>query len=149
MWFKRFVIIVTSLHRDYLPSSWSMFSPTFVDRHIYWYDWILLCIILIVCKNTRHRPRQLKTIVKSSILKVKIKRMSKKVIYSIDDDDVILQAVKDIQKKVSTLMRYIPHSRFTVLTMHVGLEANNLAITSFIYGCTGLSLASYDVVYDD
>jgi molybdopterin-containing oxidoreductase family membrane subunit len=31
MWFERFVIIVTSLHRDYLPSSWSMFSPSFVD----------------------------------------------------------------------------------------------------------------------
>lgn len=31
MWFERFVIIVTSLHRDYLPSSWAMFSPTSVD----------------------------------------------------------------------------------------------------------------------
>jgi len=31
MWFERFVIIVTSLHRDYLPSSWGMFSPTWVD----------------------------------------------------------------------------------------------------------------------
>ncbi len=31
MWFERFVIIVTSLHRDYLPSSWTMFHPTFVD----------------------------------------------------------------------------------------------------------------------
>ncbi|SFC63160.1 prokaryotic molybdopterin-containing oxidoreductase family, membrane subunit [Flexibacter flexilis DSM 6793] len=31
MWFERFVIIVTSLHRDYLPSSWAMFSPTLFD----------------------------------------------------------------------------------------------------------------------
>jgi molybdopterin-containing oxidoreductase family membrane subunit len=31
MWFERFVIIVTSLHRDYLPSSWVMFSPTIID----------------------------------------------------------------------------------------------------------------------
>ena len=31
MWFERFVIIVTSLHRDYLPSSWAMFSPTMYD----------------------------------------------------------------------------------------------------------------------
>ena len=31
MWFERFVIIVTSLHRDFLPSSWAMFSPTLVD----------------------------------------------------------------------------------------------------------------------
>jgi molybdopterin-containing oxidoreductase family membrane subunit len=31
MWFERFVIIVTSIHRDYLPSSWSMFYPTRYD----------------------------------------------------------------------------------------------------------------------
>jgi molybdopterin-containing oxidoreductase family membrane subunit len=31
MWFERFVIIVTSLHRDYLPSSWDYFVPTFWD----------------------------------------------------------------------------------------------------------------------
>lgn len=31
MWFERFVIIVTSLHQDFLPSSWSMYSPTFVE----------------------------------------------------------------------------------------------------------------------
>lgn len=35
MWFERFVIIVTSLHRDYLPSNWSMFHPTFVDIGIF------------------------------------------------------------------------------------------------------------------
>jgi Ni/Fe-hydrogenase subunit HybB-like protein len=34
MWFERFVIIVTSLHRDYLPSSWAMFYPTVVDVSI-------------------------------------------------------------------------------------------------------------------
>ena len=31
MWFERFVIIVTSLHRDYLPSSWGYYRPTYVD----------------------------------------------------------------------------------------------------------------------
>jgi Ni/Fe-hydrogenase subunit HybB-like protein len=31
MWFERFVIIVTSLHRDYVPSSWAYFSPTWFD----------------------------------------------------------------------------------------------------------------------
>jgi molybdopterin-containing oxidoreductase family membrane subunit len=31
MWFERFVIVVTSLHRDFLPSSWAMFHPTWVD----------------------------------------------------------------------------------------------------------------------
>ena len=31
MWFERFVITVTSLHRDFLPSSWGYFEPTWVD----------------------------------------------------------------------------------------------------------------------
>jgi hypothetical protein len=31
MWFERFVIIVTSLTRDFLPSSWDAFWPTPVD----------------------------------------------------------------------------------------------------------------------
>lgn len=35
MWFERFVIIVTSLHRDYLPSSWAMFYPTIYDVGVY------------------------------------------------------------------------------------------------------------------
>jgi molybdopterin-containing oxidoreductase family membrane subunit len=35
MWFERFVIIVTSLHRDFLPSSWNYFTPTWVDIGIY------------------------------------------------------------------------------------------------------------------
>jgi Ni/Fe-hydrogenase subunit HybB-like protein len=31
MWLERFVIVVTSLQRDFLPSSWGMYSPTFWD----------------------------------------------------------------------------------------------------------------------
>jgi molybdopterin-containing oxidoreductase family membrane subunit len=31
MWLERFVIIVTSMHRDFLPSSWEMYRPTSWD----------------------------------------------------------------------------------------------------------------------
>ncbi|MBI4481102.1 MAG: polysulfide reductase NrfD [Acidobacteria bacterium] len=31
MWFERFVIIVTALHRDYLPSNWANYSPTSIE----------------------------------------------------------------------------------------------------------------------
>jgi molybdopterin-containing oxidoreductase family membrane subunit len=31
MWFERFIIIVTSLERDFLPSSWSEYAPTSVE----------------------------------------------------------------------------------------------------------------------
>ena len=31
MWFERFVITVTSLHRDFLPANWGLFEFTFYD----------------------------------------------------------------------------------------------------------------------
>jgi Ni/Fe-hydrogenase subunit HybB-like protein len=35
MWLERFIIVVTSLHRDYLPSSWGMYYPTRWDWTTY------------------------------------------------------------------------------------------------------------------
>jgi Ni/Fe-hydrogenase subunit HybB-like protein len=35
MWLERFVIVVTSLHRDFLPSSWGMYYPTFWDWSLF------------------------------------------------------------------------------------------------------------------
>jgi len=35
MWLERFVIVVTSLHRDYLPSSWDIYRGTFWDWSLY------------------------------------------------------------------------------------------------------------------
>ena len=31
MWLERFVIVITSLHRDFMPSSWDMYYPTVFD----------------------------------------------------------------------------------------------------------------------
>ena len=35
MYFERYVIIVTSLHRDFLPTSWSFYQPTWVEWGIF------------------------------------------------------------------------------------------------------------------
>lgn len=35
MWFERYVIILTSLHRDYLPSSWSEFHASGIDVGVF------------------------------------------------------------------------------------------------------------------
>ncbi len=35
MWLERFIITVVSLHRDFLPSSWDMYTPTFWDWSTY------------------------------------------------------------------------------------------------------------------
>jgi molybdopterin-containing oxidoreductase family membrane subunit len=35
MWFERFVIVASSLHRDFLPSSWDYYKPTFWDVSLF------------------------------------------------------------------------------------------------------------------
>ena len=48
MWFERFVIIMTSLHRDYIPSSWANFSPTIFDisDYIFSFGFFFTCFLL-------------------------------------------------------------------------------------------------------
>ena len=68
MWFERFVIIVTSLHRDFLPSSWGMFSPTWVDIGIYLGTIGFFFVLFLMYARTFPviAQAELKTIVKSS-----------------------------------------------------------------------------------
>lgn len=68
MWFERFVIIVTSLHRDYLPSSWMMFSPTFVDIGIFIGTIGFFFVLFLLYARTFPviAQAELKSIVKSS-----------------------------------------------------------------------------------
>ena len=35
MWFERFVIVISSLSRDYLPSSWDYYIPTIWDLALF------------------------------------------------------------------------------------------------------------------
>lgn len=48
MWLERFIIIVTSLHRDFLPSSWGMYSPTIWDWAVYLGTFGLFLTLLFV-----------------------------------------------------------------------------------------------------
>ena len=67
--------------------------------------------------------------------------MSKKLIYGIyDDDDVILKAVKDIRAKGLQINEVYSPFPIHGLDSAMGLKPTRIAITSFIYGCTGLSL---------
>ena len=53
MWLERFVIVVTSLHRDFLPSSWAMFHPTIWDWGLYlgtmgFFVWLIYVFIRVM-----------------------------------------------------------------------------------------------------
>ncbi|NVJ47042.1 MAG: polysulfide reductase NrfD [Cytophagia bacterium] len=68
MWFERFVIIVTSLHRDFLPSSWAMFYPTVYDMGVYLFTFGLFftCFFLFAKFFPVINMAEVKSIVKSS-----------------------------------------------------------------------------------
>ena len=68
MWFERYVIIVTSLHRDYLPSSWGEFIPSATDVSVF--IGTMGIFLTLFLAFTRFFPvlalNELKTILKSS-----------------------------------------------------------------------------------
>ncbi len=48
MWLERFVIVITSLHADYIPGSWGMYYPTFWDWSMYIGTMGLFCTLLFI-----------------------------------------------------------------------------------------------------
>jgi molybdopterin-containing oxidoreductase family membrane subunit len=48
MWFERFVIVVTSLYRDYLPSSWGTYKATRIDYGTYLGTWGLFTVLFFL-----------------------------------------------------------------------------------------------------
>ncbi|MFP3559383.1 hydrogenase, partial [Paraburkholderia sp. SIMBA_049] len=50
MWMERFLIVVSSLHRDFLPSAWGLFMPTVWDwltlfGSVAFFAWLFLLFI--------------------------------------------------------------------------------------------------------
>jgi len=74
MWFERFVIIVTSLHRAYVPAQWSMYHPTWVEVGIYLGSMgLFFTCYLLFCKFFPViAMSELKTIVRSSSLQAHV-----------------------------------------------------------------------------
>jgi len=98
MWFERFVIIVTSLHRDYLPSSWTMFSPTFVDIGIFIGTIGFFFVLFLLYSRTFPviAQAEVKSILKASGEKYKTLRDSGRPLYQISNNTVeVRESVTD------------------------------------------------------
>jgi molybdopterin-containing oxidoreductase family membrane subunit len=95
MWFERFVIIVTSLHRDYLPSSWTMFSPTFVDIGIFIGTVGFFFVLFLLYARTFPviAQAEVKSILKSSGERYKRLRAEGKPLYQVNKTGTIKEKV--------------------------------------------------------
>ncbi|MCP4977635.1 MAG: polysulfide reductase NrfD [Maribacter sp.] len=102
MWFERFVIIVTSLHRDYLPSSWSMFSPTFIDIGTFIGTLGFFFVLFLLYARTFPviAQAEVKTILKSSGEKYKKLREAGKPLYQVSGTAVVKENVEKVEEEV-------------------------------------------------
>ena len=102
MWFERFVIIVTSLHRDYLPSSWSMFSPTYIDIGIFIGTIGFFFVLFLLYARTFPviAQAEVKTILKSSGEKYKKLREAGKPLYQISGTVAVTKNVEKVKEVV-------------------------------------------------
>ena len=96
MWFERFVIIVTSLHRDYLPSSWTQFSPEFVEIGIFLGTIGFFFVLFLLYSRTFPviAQAEVKTILKSSGEKYKKLRDSGKSLVGTGADERTSKIIK-------------------------------------------------------
>jgi Ni/Fe-hydrogenase subunit HybB-like protein len=67
MWFERFVLSVTSLHRDYVPSSWTMFHPTLYDigEYLFTFGFFFTAFLLFAKYFPVINMAEVKSIIKS------------------------------------------------------------------------------------
>ena len=68
MWFERFVIIATTLHRDFIPSSWSYYTPSWVEVAIYIFTFGLFGTLYLIFMRVAPvvAMAEIKAILKSS-----------------------------------------------------------------------------------
>lgn len=64
MWMERFLIVVSSLHRDYLPSAWGIYHPTFWDclqlaGSIALFVWLFLVFVRVLPAISMAEMREL------------------------------------------------------------------------------------------
>jgi|GEM_PF-949 polysulphide reductase nrfD len=143
MWFERFVIIVTSLHRDYLPSSWSMFSPTWVDIGIFVGTLGFFFVLFLLYARSfpmiaqaevkaqvvpNHTPQEAKVLVEASA-------MSETIV--LDSAESFLQKIKELRSQNRTVQEVYTPFAVHGLDEALGMKRTRLGKATFVYGLIG------------
>ena len=146
MWFERFVIIVTSLHRGYLPSSWTMFSPTWVDIGIFvgTLGFFFLLFLLYArsfpmiaqaeVKGVREQmsgDRSLGTDVRSEV-------SLNSYLLTLTSPEELLDKIKELKSEGKEIQEVYTPFYVHGLDEALGLKRTRLGKATFLYGLIGL-----------
>jgi len=146
MWFERFVIIVTSLHRGYLPSSWTMFSPTWVDIGIF--VGTLGFFFLLFLLYARSFPMIAQAEVKGVSGQVSGDRCQgtdvsgqeslNSYLLTLTSPEELLDKIKELKSEVKEIQEVYTPFYIHGLDEALGLKRTRLGKVTFLYGLIGL-----------
>ena len=146
MWFERFVIIVTSLHRGYLPSSWTMFSPTWVDIGIF--VGTLGFFFLLFLLYARSFPMIAQAEVKGGRSQVSTDRCQgtdireqvslNSYLLTLTSPEELLDKIKELKSEGREIQEVYTPFYVHGLDEALGLKRTRLGKVTFLYGLIGL-----------
>jgi molybdopterin-containing oxidoreductase family membrane subunit len=153
MWFERFVIIVTSLQRDFLPSTWSEYVPTLVEIAtlvgsfgLFFTCFLLFCRFLPVISMAEvkgvlaHVPSAVEPT--QELSPSEIERLGRKaVVAAFASEHALLEAVAHVQKQGWPITDVHTPCPVHGLDQALGVRRSRLPMACFLCGLIGVSLA--------
>ena len=139
MWFERFVIIVTSLHRDYLPSSWTIFSPTYVDVGVFVGTIGLFLVLFLLYARTF--PMIAQAEIKQNVL------LDSKQPEGTRTAEELVAEVKALRAQGVAIKEVYTPFAVHGLSEALGLKPSRLGKATFVYGLLGFLFGAWLVYY--